>query len=295
MAVPDFLRDQVDEADAVEHRALYDIVGRQEAVDIAGAQVRHHFRRRHDAKLHVGIRIDAVLGEIIAQQIIMVRIVEGNREFQTLPGLGIAAILQIHRKADRLTVDVLDRRNREWHAHRAEPHRDRDRHRRQHVGGVVFLVDGLVADDRPAGGLDHVNVELLLGIEAERMGHDDRGCAGDRDEADRELGLFQRTRLREGLGRGRDREDLRECYRDRGGADGGEQRAARHRIGEGGLQHRFLDSSAKTLFAQALASQARVVIHAAGAGQAEIVWSSLSSSHVHSGAAFMPRPIDFAE
>ena len=73
------------------------------------------------------------------------------------------------------------------------PGRDRERHRREHVGGVVFLVDGLVADDRPAGGLDHLDVEPVLGVEAHRMRHDDRRGAGDRDEADLQLLLFQRA------------------------------------------------------------------------------------------------------
>ena len=69
----------MNEADAVEHRALHDVVGREEAVDIAGAQVRDHFRRRHHAQLHVLVRVDTVLGEIIAQQIIVDRIVERDR------------------------------------------------------------------------------------------------------------------------------------------------------------------------------------------------------------------------
>jgi len=67
---------------------------------------------------------------------------------------------------------------------RADSQRDRQRHRRQHVGGVVFLVQCLVADHRPAGGLDHLDVEPVLCIKAHRLGHDDRRRAGDRDEAD---------------------------------------------------------------------------------------------------------------
>ena len=45
---------------------------------------------------------------------------------------------------------------------------------------VVFLVDGLVADHGPAGGLHHLDVEAVFRIEAERRGHDDRRRAGDR-------------------------------------------------------------------------------------------------------------------
>jgi hypothetical protein len=45
---------------------------------------------------------------------------------------------------------------------RAEAEGQRKRHRREHVRGVVFLVDGLVADHRPAGGLDDVDIETVL-------------------------------------------------------------------------------------------------------------------------------------
>ncbi len=72
MAVPDLLRQDVDETDAVEHGALHDIIGRKETIDIAGAKIGDHFRRRRDAQLHVLIRIDAMLGEIIAQQVVVV-------------------------------------------------------------------------------------------------------------------------------------------------------------------------------------------------------------------------------
>ena len=60
--------------------------------------------------------------------------------------------------------------------------------------GVVFLVQRLVADHRPARRLDHFDVEPLLGVEAHRVRHDDRRGAGDRDEADLEVLLLQRRR-----------------------------------------------------------------------------------------------------
>ena len=73
MPFPDILGQDVDEADAVIDRALVHRIGAEEAVDVVGAQIGDHFRRRHGADLHVGIGIDAVLGEIIAQQIIVHR------------------------------------------------------------------------------------------------------------------------------------------------------------------------------------------------------------------------------
>ena len=105
--------------------------------------------------------------------------------------------------------------------------RDRDRHRRQHVRGVVFLVDGLVADHRPAGGLDHLDVEAVLLVEAHRLRHDDRRRAGDRDEADLEVLLLDRAALREHLGRGVEREELRDRGERGRGADRFEEGAAR--------------------------------------------------------------------
>src|SRR6516225_10409399 len=95
------------------------------------------------------------------------------------------------------------------------------------MGGVVFLVERLVADDRPAGGLDHLHVQSVLAVEAHGMGHDDRRRAGDRDEADLEILLLDRAALREHLGGGLEREKLRERGKRGRGADGFEERAAR--------------------------------------------------------------------
>ncbi len=194
MAFPDILRQDVDEAHAVEHRALVHRIGTEEAVDIVGAEVRDHLRRRHGADLHVGVGIDAVLREIIAQQVVVHRIVERHRELEALPRLRIALVLVLDRERDRLAVDVFHRRHRVGHRIGADAERDRDRHRREHVGRVVFLVQRLVADHRPARGLDHFDVEAVLRIEAHRVRHDDRRGAGDRDEADLEVLLFDRRR-----------------------------------------------------------------------------------------------------
>src|SRR5690242_21359840 len=71
-----------------------------------------------------------------------------------------------------------------------------ERHRREHVGGVVFFVERLVANDRPAGGLDHFDVQSMLAVEAHWVRHDDGRGAGDRDEADLEILLDRKsTRL----------------------------------------------------------------------------------------------------
>jgi hypothetical protein len=56
---------------------------------------------------------------------------------------------------------------------------------------VVFLVDHLVAHQGPACGLGHFDVEALLLVKAQRVRHDQRRGAGDRDETDLQVGFFE--------------------------------------------------------------------------------------------------------
>src|SRR5512138_2005927 len=57
----------------------------------------------------------------------------------------------------------------------------------------------------------------MLGVEAHRLRHDDRSAAGNGDEADLEVLLFEGTAAREDLRRGLQREELRQCG-ERGGS-----------------------------------------------------------------------------
>src|SRR5258706_14186373 len=57
---------------------------------------------------------------------------------------------------------------------------------------VVFLVQHLVADQRPARGFHQLHAQALLAIETERIGHDQRARAGDGDKADLEIFLLGR-------------------------------------------------------------------------------------------------------
>jgi hypothetical protein len=85
VAVPEFLGEDVDEADLLVHRALVERVRAQEAVDVAGAQVGHHFRRRHHADLHVGVGVQAGLGQVVAQQEVVHAVLERHGELEALP------------------------------------------------------------------------------------------------------------------------------------------------------------------------------------------------------------------
>src|SRR5260221_182420 len=77
----------------VVYRAVVEGIGAEEAVDVAGAQVRHHLRRRRDADLDVGVGIETVLRHVVAQQEVVHRVLEGHRELEALPGLRIALVL----------------------------------------------------------------------------------------------------------------------------------------------------------------------------------------------------------
>ena len=61
--------------------------------DIAGTQIGHHFRRRRYAQLHILVRVDAMLGQVIAQQKIVHRILERDGELEALPLLRITLVL----------------------------------------------------------------------------------------------------------------------------------------------------------------------------------------------------------
>ena len=83
----------MDETDAVVDGALIEWVRAEEAIDVVGSQIRHHFGRRHSPDLDVGVGVDPVLGHVVAEQIVVDRIVEGDGKLEALPGLGIALVL----------------------------------------------------------------------------------------------------------------------------------------------------------------------------------------------------------
>ena len=123
----------------------------------------------------------------------MHRVFERHTEAHALPQFRIALVLVLHAEHDGLAVDVLQRRHDEGRLRRAQAEADGQRHRREHVRGVVFAGQRLVARHRPASGFHRLHVQPVLGVEAHRLGHDDRRGAGDGHEADLQLGLFQRA------------------------------------------------------------------------------------------------------
>ena len=176
------------------YTALVERVGRQVAVEVFGAQVGHHFRRRHHTDLNVFIRVQAMLGDVIAQQEVVHGVFERHAEAEALPVFRVALIAVLVVQHDGLPVDVLNGRHDERCGGGAGPHGHGQRHRREHVRGVVFAVQGFIPRHRPAGGFDQLNIQAVAGIKAHGVGHDDGGGAGDGHKADFEFALFQRAK-----------------------------------------------------------------------------------------------------
>src|SRR5207245_1688934 len=84
MAGPDVLREHPDEADLLEDRALVERIGPEISVEVTGAQVRDHLRRWHRADLYVLVRIHSGLGQHVAEQEIVHRVIEGHPELEAL-------------------------------------------------------------------------------------------------------------------------------------------------------------------------------------------------------------------
>src|SRR5262249_50526547 len=62
----------------------------------------------------------------------------------------------------------------------------------------------------PTRGLDDLDVQALLLIEAHGLRHDDRRCAGDRNKADLEIFFLDRAGSGENFGRGLQWKELRQ-------------------------------------------------------------------------------------
>ncbi len=61
----------------------------------------------------------------------------------------------------------------------------------EHVGGVEFAVDELVAHAGPVGFLARRDLDAVLLVQAQRGRHDHRGAVRQRDEADADVGFFR--------------------------------------------------------------------------------------------------------
>ena len=119
-----------------------------------------------------------------------------------------------------MTVDVLNRQHAIGRWGLPEAERKGDGHRRQHMRHVVFVVVGLVPYRTPARSLDQLDDQPLLGVNASRLGEDQRSGAGNRNKADAQGGLLQGTAVRERLGSHPQREKLRYGRQGRGRANG---------------------------------------------------------------------------
>ena len=185
MTIPKFLGQHMNKANPIKDSALIEGIGAQEAINIIGAQIGDHLRRRHGADLDVAVGIKPGFGNIGAQQIVVHRKIERHGKAEALPILGVALFLVLIGEGNRLAIGVFNRCHRPRHRLRhANAKRHRQRHGGEHMRRVIFARDGFVADHGPTGSADDLHIQAVALIEAHGIGHDDGRRAGDGDEAD---------------------------------------------------------------------------------------------------------------
>ena len=243
MALPEVARERVHVAGAFVDRALAAGLAAVEAVDVAGAQVRDVLGRWHDAKAHVIVGIDAVLGQEVAQHQRVLRLLERHAEAEALPVFWIAVVLMLHRHHQRRAVLVLDGEHVGQVRHRAGAHGHRDRHGHDLLRKIELTVQELVADDAGGAGLEELDRgQSVLLEQSHVLGHDQRRRAGDRDHADLHLGFLRRRPLLRQRLQGIDRQEAREGIEQHAGADRAQNVAPCHGIGEEAVQQRLFDA-----------------------------------------------------
>ena len=214
MAIPQIFGERMDESHLFKHSALIEWIRAEEAINVASAQIRHHFCRWHHAQLHIGIRIQARFSQVIAQEKVMNAVLKRNRKLKTFPVFWITVFFVTQAHGDRLPVDVLNGGHIHRRCVRPQPQADGQRHGAQEMRGIVFFVDHLVADQRPARRLGHLYIQALLVVEAQRVRHDEGRGAGDGDEANLEVFFLQRILiLRHGLHRANRQHAGNGCHR----------------------------------------------------------------------------------
>ena len=203
MTLPNFFGQDVDKADALIDRTLVERIRRQIAVKVPGAQVGNHLWWGHNADLDVDIRVQTKFGDVIAQQEVVHRIFERHPKGEAFPLLRITLVEVFVGQNNRLTVDVFNG----WHdvglCNGSRPQGHCQWHRRQHVGGVVFTRQRFITGHGPSSGFDHLSIQTVAGIKAQRFCHDDGCGAGNRHKADVQVSLFGRAEIVEDRSLGR--------------------------------------------------------------------------------------------
>ena len=240
MAVPQVLREKMDEPGAFVDRALVERLGPQIPVDVARPQLGDHLRRGNDPDGNVPIGIQAVLGDVVAQQQVLHRVLEGNAESHPLPLRRIAVALVQSAQRDRLAVHVRQGGGAGQVGTGPDSEARGERHGRGHERGVVLAVEHEVADQRPSRRLHQHHLQALQSVEAHPVGDQQRSGARGRKKADPQLLPLQRAArfLREHL-RGGEREE-----RPDGAEQGTPTEAAQHPAPpDDGAGHRCFDDS----------------------------------------------------
>lgn len=122
-------------------------------------------------------------------------LLERDREREALPVLGIPIVLVLVGQDEGVAVLVQDGQHLDRLDVTAEAgcHRQGDRHHL--LRDVQLAVEHLVADQRDTSDLLQTDIQTFLAVAAEPFAVDQRNGAGDREEANSQLGFLERPSL----------------------------------------------------------------------------------------------------
>ena len=200
MVLPDRLRCLRGEANLVEDRAVVPRLADAKSIHVADPHVGNHLRRRHDDRLHIVERMDAVRRqpviephrvragrECLRERVLALLAIDQRLEFRAV---GRAFFLQLTRQRDRLAVVV------EIHQHGHVLLRTADAHLHavdqavQNMRRIELPVDELVAHARPGCFLARHDLDAVLLVELHHRRNHHRRAISQRNEADFDFGFL---------------------------------------------------------------------------------------------------------
>ena len=191
MFVPNVLRELVDKADVLVHRALVKGIRSQIAVHVAGLEIGDHFRGRHHADLDVLVRMHAAVGQEVAQQVIVHGIIKGHTEAKPFHIRGRFHAFMFVVQGNGLPIDIFHGGHIERNLRRPRAQGDGQGHGREHMRGVHVLVDRPIPYHGPSRRPFDFGVQAMLAVEPHGLGHDNRRGTGNGNKPDREIRFFR--------------------------------------------------------------------------------------------------------
>ena len=191
VAGPEILGKDMNEASVRGDWNLVERLGGKDPVDPTLLQVIGHVGRRHFLDRDIRQGIQTVLGQIVAEQVVVHGEPIGHTKGEASHVVNVFDSQVLHSQRQRLPVGVLYRCQLDLALLAIDAEVAGERHGREHVCRHDLLVSHELLDAAPARRGPQVDVQPVLFEDALCMGEDERGRAEDRNEGDIDLPLFQ--------------------------------------------------------------------------------------------------------